>query len=214
MEKIDRAELESWKNKFENYLNEHPSNDGSHDISHFKRVWRLADRLSSNHEDKLVILAACYFHDIVNYPKNDSRRSQSSKDAALKAKEILLNMNFPQDKLDKVAHCIEAHSYSANIQPETLEAEIVQDSDRMESLGAIGLARTFYVSGRMGGQLFNADDPFAENRVLNDSLYAVDHFKVKLFKLPETMKTKAGKEEAIHRAKILEQFLNDLKDEL
>jgi len=145
-------------------------------------VWRLADKLSTNSEDKLTILAACYFHDIVNYPKNDSRRPQSSKDAAVKAKEILSSMGFPSSKLNRVAHCIEAHSFSANIKPETIEADIVQDSDRMESLGATGLARTFYVAGRMGSQLFDGEDPFAEHRDLNDSKYAIHHFKMKLFK--------------------------------
>ncbi len=206
--------LEDWKNKFEDYLNANPLDDGSHDLSHFKRVWRLANNLSSDNEDKLVILAACYFHDIVNYPKNDSRRSQSSRDAALKAKEILNEMSFPIDKLSDVAHCIEAHSFSANIEPETIEAKIVQDADRMESLGAIGLARTFYVAGRMGSQLFDGEDPFAKNRELDDKKYAIDHFKTKLFKLPETMKTDSGKEEAIKRVRTLEQFLENLSKEL
>ena len=86
--------LEEWKSKFEDYLQANPLDDGSHDLSHFKRVWRQANNLSSDNEDKLVILAACYFHDIVNYPKNDPRRSQSSRDAALKAKEILSKMSF------------------------------------------------------------------------------------------------------------------------
>jgi uncharacterized protein len=206
--------LEDWKNKFEDYLQNNPLEDGSHDLSHFKRVWRLANDLSSDNEDKLVILAACYFHDIVNYPKNDPRRSQSSKDAALKAKEILNDMSFPTEKLSGVAHCIEAHSFSANIEPETIEAKIVQDADRMESLGAIGLARTFYVAGRMGSQLFDGEDPFAKNRELDDKKFAIDHFKTKLFKLPKTMKTDSGKEEAIKRAQILEQFLENLSREL
>lgn len=211
---MENIEIENWKNKFEEYLNANPLDDGSHDLSHFKRVWRLADKLSSESEDKLTILAACYFHDIVNYPKNDPRRPQSSRDAAIKSKEILTNMNFPVDKLNSVAHCIESHSFSANIKPETIEAEIVQDSDRMESLGAIGLARTFYVAGRMGSQLFDGDDPFAQNRNLDDSQYAIDHFKTKLFKLPATMKTNSGKEEAIKRVRILEDFLDNLKEEL
>jgi len=211
---MENSEIEKWKKKFEDYHHANPSDDGSHDLSHFKRVWKLADKLSTNKADKLTILAACYFHDIVNYPKNDPRRAQSSTDAAKKAKEILANMDFPREKLDKVAHCIESHSFSANIKTQTIEAEIVQDSDRMESLGAIGLARTFYVAGLMGSQLFDGDDPFGKERELNDSKYALDHFTLKLLKLPDTMKTNAGKEEAIRRARILEKFLDDLRQEL
>ena len=206
--------INEWKDIFELYLLNNPSDDGSHDLSHFQRVWQVAESLSTPDEDKLVILAASYFHDIVNYPKNDPRRSQSSRDAGIEAKEILTTMNFPHEKLQDVEHAIAAHSFSANITPETQEAKIVQDADRMESLGAIGLARVFYVAGRMGSQIFNSQDPFAKNREYNDMKYAIDHFYTKLFKLPETMKTVAGKTEANKRADILRRFLSDLESEL
>jgi uncharacterized protein len=204
----------TWKSKFEAYHQEAPSSDGSHDINHFKRVWKLAESFASPQEDKLVILAACYFHDIVSYPKNDPRRSQSSVDAAQKANSILSGMGFPTDKLEGVKHCIEAHSFSANIQTQSVEAEIVQDADRMEALGAIGLARTFYVAGLMGSKLFSEEDPFAENREYDDKKYAIDHFEAKLFKLPGMMKTAAGQAEASKRARILQQYLADLRLEL
>jgi uncharacterized protein len=211
---MNKDKINIWKKKFEDYLEQNPLDDASHDITHFKRVWKLAEKLASKEDDKLVIIAACYFHDIVNYPKNHPNRSLSSRDAAIRAQDILRGMDFPIEKLDNIHHCIEAHSYSANIQTRTREAEIVQDADRMESLGAIGLARTFYVAGRMGSHLFCGDDPFAENRELDDSKYAVDHFKRKLLKLPSTMKTVEGKKEALKRAKVLEIFLENLKEEL
>ncbi|MFA9353024.1 hydrolase, partial [Escherichia coli] len=75
---------------------------------------------------------------------------------------------------------IEAHSFSAKIAPETLEAKIVQDADRLEALGAIGLARVFAVSGALGVALFDAEDPFARQRGLDDKQYALDHFQTKL----------------------------------
>ena len=211
---MNEENLKHWINNFENYLGKQSFDDGSHDISHFRRVWRLAQRLSSRDDDKLVILAACYFHDIVSYPKNDPRRSRSSKDAASKTRDILTEMNFPEEKLDNVCHCIESHSYSANIETKTHEAKIVQDADRMESLGAIGLARTFYVAGRMGSQIFSSTDPFAKDRELDDSKFAIDHFKTKLLKLPDTMKTVEGKKEAIKRARILEVYLEQWREEL
>ncbi|MCH2534095.1 MAG: HD domain-containing protein [Bdellovibrionales bacterium] len=206
--------IELWKEQFENYLREHPTSDGSHDISHFQRVWSVANKLSKGSEDKLTLLAACYFHDIVSYPKNDPRRSRSSLDAAEKATSILSSLGFPEEKLKNVKHCIEAHSYSANIPTKTPEAEIVQDADRMEALGAIGLARTFYVAGSMGLKLFSTEDPFAEQRNLDDKKYAIDHFYEKLLKLPSTMKTQKGKVEAERRAKVLKAFLEDLRAEL
>ncbi len=206
--------IEEWKSIFEKYLSNITFKDSSHDLFHFKRVWSLAKSFSSKETDQLVVLAACYFHDIVSYPKNDKRRSLSSVHAAKKAQEILLEMQFPLEKIDQVKHCIEAHSFSANIETLTEEARIVQDADRIESLGAIGLARTFYVAGRMGSQIFNSEDPFAKNRELDDSVYAVDHFKTKLLQLPETMKTDRGRNEAISRAKILQNFLIEIEKEL
>ncbi len=206
--------LDQWKQKFEAYLEEHPSKDGSHDLSHFQRVWRLADSFCSGSEDQLTILAACYFHDIVSYPKNDPRRKESSIHASQKAMSILSEMDFPKEKLEAVKHCIEAHSYSANIETKTLEAKIVQDADRTEALGAIGLARTFYVAGLMKTKLFCSEDPFATNRELDDKAYALDHFQQKLLKLPSTMKTEPARLEANKRANILYKFLDDLKNEL
>lgn len=208
------SELEKWETIFQKYLSKEEFSDGSHSLGHFRRVWKLADRLASKNEDRLTILAACYFHDIVSYPKNHPDRSKSSIHAAVKAEQILSEMNFPQGKIGNVKHCIEAHSFSAGIKPITQEAKVVQDADRMEALGAIGLARTFYVAGRIGSDLFHDDDPMAESRELDDTKYAFDHFKVKLLKLPETMQTKEGKEEAMRRADVLVRFAENLRQEL
>jgi uncharacterized protein len=210
----DMQEVQYWQEMFEAYLARIPHSDGSHDLSHFRRVWQLAQKLSSDCDDKLVILAACYFHDFVSYPKNHPKRSQSSRDAAMQARGVLLAMGFPEEKLDSVCHCIEAHSFSANIETRTNEAKVVQDADRMEALGAIGLARTFYVAGKMGSELFCPEDPFAENRAPDDRQFAVDHFETKLLKLAATMKTSAGKDEAEKRSAVLRRFLDDLRSEL
>ncbi len=101
--------------------------------------------------------------------------------------------DFPADRYPAVSHAIEAHSFSAAIPPRTLEAKIVQDADRLESLGAIGLARVFAVAGALNTILFDAEDPFADRRALDDRKYALDHFQCKLLRLPETMQTDKGK---------------------
>ena len=92
-----------------------------------------------------------------------------------------------------VAHAIETHSFSAALQPTTLEAQIVQDADRLDALGAVGLARMFYIAGRMGTALAHPDDPLARNREHNDKLYSLDHIEVKLATLPGSMQTAAGR---------------------
>lgn len=208
------SEIVKWTDLFERYLRENPCEDGSHNLGHFRRVWKSAKNMMDHNVDQLVVLAASYFHDIVTYPKDHPHRSLSSKDAAIKAEEILLQMDFPKEKIENVKHSIESHSFSANITPETVEAKIVQDADRMEALGAIGLARTFYVAGRLGSQLFHEEDPLAHKRELDDKKYALDHFRVKLLKLPATMQTELGRREAQRRANVLLKFTEDLQSEL
>jgi uncharacterized protein len=111
-------------------------------------------------------------------------------------------------------HAIVAHSFSAGIEPETLEAKIFQDADRLEALGAIGIARTFFTAGRLGSQMFDGDDPFAAARPLDDRRFAVDHFAAKLLRLPSTMRTRGGRALAEERATILRDFLTALGAEL
>lgn len=204
-----------WEKRFLDFYKSYTFEDASHDIFHFKRVWKTARLILENElADELIILAGCYFHDIVSFEKNDPGRSESSKIAAKKTGEILTELNFPSDKIEAVMHCVEAHSFSANIKPKTIEAKIVQDSDRMEALGAIGVARCFYTAGRMKSELFHPENPLAENRTLNDKKYALDHFQVKLLKLPETMQTESGKKLANERADVLMQFMNQLNSEI
>ena len=177
-------ELVQWQQRFESWLDEHhASDDSAHDISHFRRVWMTARKIMIHHQaDPLVVLTACYFHDIVSLPKNHPERSQSSRLAARKTRDILHRdfPDFPPDRFAAVEHAIEAHSFSAGIAPQSIEAKIVQDADRLEALGAIGLARVFAVSGGLGVALFDAEDPFADARSLDDRAFALDHFQTKL----------------------------------
>lgn len=191
--------------------------DASHDIAHFRRVWHTARRIAEGQPvDLRIILVASYFHDLVSLPKNHPDRSRSSHLSARQTVQILACdfPSFPPQCYDAVAHAIEAHSFSAQITPQTLEAKIVQDADRLEALGAIGLARVFAVSGAMNTALFDADDPFADHRALDDKAYALDHFQTKLLRLPETMQTEKGRELAQHNANFLVHFMAKLSAEL
>lgn len=207
-----------WQQRFESWLDEHhASEDSAHDISHFRRVWMTARKIMIHHQaDPLVVLTACYFHDIVSLPKNHPERSQSSRLAARKTRDILHRdfPDFPPDRFAAVEHAIEAHSFSAGIAPQSIEAKIVQDADRLEALGAIGLARVFAVSGALGVALFDAEDPFADARSLDDRAFALDHFQTKLLRLPDTMQPDVGRELAQHNADFLVHFMAKLSAEL
>lgn len=210
--------LTHWQSRFEHWLNETwQHDDKAHDVAHLKRVWQTAQRiLQGNEADALVVMTGCYFHDIVNLAKNHPQRHLASALAADETQRILQQVfpDFPPDKVDAVMHTVHAHSFSAGVAAETIEAKIVQDADRLESLGAIGLARVFYVSGALGRALFDSDDPLGRERPLDDSQWALDHFQKKLLKLPQTMQTAEGKRIAQFNADFLVTYMAKLCAEL
>lgn len=210
--------LTHWQQRFEHWFRQHyRHDDAAHDLAHFRRVWNTARRLAEDEKvDELAILTACYFHDVISLAKNHPQRHQSSRLAAAKTQHILATdfADFPAERYATVMHAIEAHSYSGGITPQTPEARIVQDADRLEALGAIGLARVFAVAGALNIPLFDADDPFADRRTLDDRAFALDHFQSKLLRLPQTMQTAKGKALAQENARFLVQFMAKLSAEL
>ena len=190
--------------------------DAAHDVAHTDRVWANAQIIAEGEApcDMTVLLAACYFHDLVTLPKNSPERARASAMSAEAAAPILRELGLASRQVESASHAIKAHSFSANIPPETLEAKILQDADRIEALGAIGIARCFATTGVIGGGLFHGLDPFGLDRRLDDKAYAVDHFKIKLLNIPVTMQTATGRKLAEDRANVLRDFLDQLATEL
>jgi uncharacterized protein len=192
-----------------------PSEDGAHDLSHLQRVWHNVRTLQAEEGGDLeVLLASVLLHDCVSVEKNSPLRSQASRLAAKKAASVLLEMHWPEEKISAVSHAIEAHSFSANITPLTLEAKIVQDADRLDSLGMLGVARTFYVAGRMGSALYDPNDPEAKERDYDDTRFCLDHFQTKLLHLADGFQTAAGQRLAQLRHQRLKGFMEQFKEEI
>jgi len=189
--------------------------DGSHDVSHLHRVWRNVCAIRNKEGgDHQLLLAATLLHDCVAVEKNSPFRSSASRLAAAKATELLAEMGWDEERTQAVAHAIESHSYSANIAPHSLEAKILQDADRLDAIGMIGVARLFYVSGRMGSQLYDARDPAAHRRELDDKRFAVDHFTTKIFTLAQGFQTRTGRQMATVRHERAQRFLREFLDEI
>lgn len=182
--------------------------DGAHDANHLNRVWRNAQALLPGYPeaDPLVVMAACFLHDLVNLPKNHPQRQRASRQSAQLAKTELAALGFPPECIGAVAHAIETHSFSAALPPHTIEAKIVQDADRLDALGAVGLARLLYIAGSMGSALAHPDDPLAERRERDDRAYALDHIEAKLARLPGMMQTGAGRALGQQRLAQLTEF--------
>jgi uncharacterized protein len=114
----------------------------------------------------------------------------------------------------RVAHAIAAHSFSAGIRPESLEARVLQDADRLDAIGYIGIARCFNTAGRMGSSLYHDGDPAGVGRVLDDRAFALDHFRAKLLKLAEGFQTAAGARMAQERTAVLADFVAGFEAEI
>ncbi|MDF4574332.1 HD domain-containing protein [Vibrio parahaemolyticus] len=207
--------LSQFEPLFLEFMQQEMQVDAAHDIEHVKRVVKTAKQLcDEENADIAIVLPAAYLHDCFTYPKDHPNRKQSSAIAAKKAIAYLESIQCPQHYHDAIAHAIEAHSFSANIRPNTLEAQIVQDADRLDALGAIGVTRCIQVSTHFNAQLYNDNDMFAKERELNDKQFTVDHFQTKLFKIVDTMNTESAKLEANKRKAFMQTYLKQLHDEV
>jgi uncharacterized protein len=203
--------LDQLQNLCLDYLGDVMASDPAHDISHVKRVVQNTLILTQAENGNTAIsVPAAWLHDCVSVAKDSPLRKKASQLAAREAVRFLESVKYPSALLPQIYHAIEAHSFSANIPAETLEARIVQDADRLEAVGAIGIARCFLTGGSMGTPLYEPSDPFAQNRDLDDRRYTLDHFYCKLLGLADTMKTEAGKAEAIKRTGYMKAFLQQL----
>ena len=190
--------------------------DPAHDFQHVMRVYKNAELIGRREgADMDILLPAVLLHDLVIYPKGSAKTSKSADDSADMAEKWLNSCGYPQEKVNRICYCIRTHSYSKRLTPASLEGRILQDADRLDALGAIGIARTFSVGGSESRAFYNPADPlWNSKRELNDREWTLDHFKTKLLKLASSMHTKTGREMAQERAKFMEQFLKQLQKEL
>lgn len=189
--------------------------DGAHDLAHIRRVWANARRIAAGEGgDTGLLAAAVLLHDCVHVEKSSPLRSQASRLAAERAAQLLAARGWAEDRIAAVAHAIATHSFSAGLPPESLEAKILQDADRLDAIGCIGIARCFYTAGRMGSALYHRDDPSAENRPLDDRAFALDHFRAKLLKLSDGFQTETGARLAIERTRVLADFVTAFEAEI
>ena len=203
--------------------------NAAHDLAHVRRVVAWAGRLGREEgADPDVVLPAAWLHDCVVLAKDHPARARASGLAAERAAAWLRERGEPEARVAAVAHAVEAHSFSAGVEPGTVEASVVQDADRLDALGAVGVARCYATAGALGAALAHPTDPVptwadpdatpppagtAPPRPLDDRRYATDHFFAKLLRLPATMRTGAGRREAERRAAFLRAFLDQLASE-
>jgi uncharacterized protein len=199
------------------YIDASMQQDSGHDWHHLWRVLRsahhiaLAEHLGTEQLDRVCL--ATLMHDLVNLPKDHPERHTASKRSADLATSFL-SPHLPQRDLDIIHDAIWSHSFSAKRTPQHAEGRVLTDADRLDSLGAFGLMRTFAVGGLLQRPLLHPDDPFASQRPLDDSTYSLDHLSQKLLTLIDLMHTPTGRQLAQQRHDFILTFLDQLRHEL
>ncbi len=188
--------------------------DPGHDRGHVLRVAAWTLELAGDEVDPRAAVAAALLHDVVNPPKDAAASATASELSAGLARRLLPEVGFAADAVEEIAGAIRDHSYSRGAVPATPLGRALQDADRLDALGAIGVFRTLACGVRMGAALYDPDDPWAERRELDDRRFTVDHFFTKLLRLPETMNTERGREEARARVEPMRRFLQQLGQEI
>ena len=190
--------------------------DPAHGWEHIERVYRLALFVAGQENaDAFIVGMAALMHDI-GHLSTDKLLHHADLSMSM-AGELLLAYDISSDTREAILHAIAAHSFSLGIEARTLEAKVVRDADRLDSLGAIGILR-WAITGavrRTGEtQTYHPDDPFAEWHTLDDRRYMLDHFFTKLLKLDGTMSTQTGRVLAQQRMAFMRAYLDEFRREL
>ena len=184
-----------------------------HDKSHVERVYNLAVRIAKEENADLdVVKAAVLLHDIARAMEDEGKIADHALEGAKMAKKILEEVGFPNEKAAKVINCIGAHRFKKGMKAESSEAKILQDADRLDIIGAIGIARALTRGGWSNTPIYDPLIPPKE-KYDGESLTSVNHIYEKILKVKDTINTKTAKKIAEERHKFVEQFLDRLLKE-
>lgn len=190
-----------------------------HDWNHALRVEKNARLLSAGHfteNEMSIILAAAWLHDTI-----DEKLAKDKRQTPGEIRAVLSENGATASQIDEILFIIQNLSYSKNLERKrelSLLGQIVQDADRLDAIGAIGIARAFYYGGHRKNPLYDAAQ--ARNQVdLTEANYreatsVLNHFYEKLLLLEATMNTEAGKQEAQVRTEFMQMFLERFYDEI
>ena len=189
---------------------------GSHDWEHTERVYNLCMHIGKEEKADIGILKlAAILHDIGReYQDKTNGRVCHAEKGALLARELLGKHAMDKERIDKVIHCIECHRFRGDRIPQSKEAKVLYDADKLDSIGAVGIGRAFLFAGEVGAQLHNigVDVEKTEPYTKEDTAYREFMFKLK--KVKDKMLTEEGKRIAEERHAFMEEFFDRLNKEI
>lgn len=191
------------------------NDDPGHDWLHVQRVMKNAIQISENLAiNQQYLLAGVLCHDLINIAKDHPDRSKASELSAKEAEQLLRDVGFDEKAIEQIQNIIIEHSFSKGLKPSSLEAAILQDADRLDAVGALGILRCAATAAQMKSKLYHSEEPIAVHRDLDDTKYMLDHYFKKLYLLADKMNTETAKKIAQQRIDFMKQFENQMLAEL
>ena len=196
----------------------------AHNLDHVMRVYNLCLKFAEyeNNVDLDILIPAALLHDIARVEESEDVTGKI--DHAILGSEIaadiLRDLEYEEEKIEKIKHCIITHRFRTRNEPNTIEAKILFDSDKLDAIGAIGIARTFMLSGQCGQKLElnnSINDYLYNNTVENGRIKDLSkhnvfiEYEVKLKNIPDKLYTRKAKEIGEDRIKFMDEFFNKLK---
>ena len=193
-------------------------NEPAHDFFHVTRVvtntLAISRGESSTADDETTAATAALLHELFTLPKDHPDSARAGDTCAEHARELLAREGAPARLVDSVGAAIRDHSFSKGVVPDALASQLLQDADRLDALGAIGLARMWATCADMKRPFYAPEDPFCATRAPDDKLWGLDHVFKKLLRVPERLHTKTARSMAEPRVAFLHATINQLRREL
>ncbi|MEF8832554.1 MAG: HD domain-containing protein [Candidatus Thermoplasmatota archaeon] len=197
----------------------------SHGVSHTKRVFRLAKELSDDDVEDEILLPAALLHDIARAKEDEDETGEVDHAilGAEKADRILKKVGYGEEKIEKIKHCIETHRFRSDRKPKSKEAKILSDADKLDAIGAVGVARAYMLAGEYEEELYrDVDLKTYEDSNLKDSGKVKDiqehapnlEYEMKLKKIASDLHTRKAKKIADKRQRFMETFFERLEKEI
>lgn len=188
---------------------------GCHGPDHALRVEKTGLYIGQHMDCRLDIIAAgAILHDIGRRQETASKgRLCHAVHGAELARSILRDLHFSAADIEAICHTIRCHRYRDTMIPQSIEAEIIFDSDKLDSIGAIGIGRAFLFAGEIGAKLHNGDQDLMDSKAYTAEDTAYREFKVKMCKIKERMLTPIGRQLAFERHAFMEVFFSRLDKE-
>ena len=200
--------------------------DPIHGIDHVMRVYRFCLELAKHEEDvdMEVLTLAALLHDIAREKEFETTTGEVDHAAlgAEMAERVLKELGCPEEIVEKVKHCIIAHRFRSKVRPRTIEAKVLSDADKLDVIGAIGIARCFMLAGRMGQRIWSdvpleeyVEENIIDGRIKDWSKHAPNlEFELKLKHVLDVLYTERAKEIARKRMEFMAEFFRRLREEL